>query len=219
MLPLVPCAVLDLGRAPFEAVLAEQRALVERRAAGQIVDTLILVEHDAVITLGRKARGAGNVIDAGDTPVVSVERGGDVTWHGPGQLVAYPIFQLAEGERDAPGFIRRLEAWLMAALVPLGVADAERRAGYSGVWARGQKLASIGIAVTARWVTWHGVALNVSTQLERFAAINPCGLQAGIMTSIEALTSTRCELSAARSALLDALPTALGRTPEAAPNR
>ena len=208
---MVPCRILDLGRLDYLATHAQQKALVEARAAGTIPDTLILVEHDAVITRGRKSRDDTNLRDVGETPVIAVERGGDVTWHGPGQLVAYPIFALAEGERDAPGFIRRLEQWLITALATLGVEGAQRRSGYAGVWVGERKLASIGIAVTSTWITWHGVALNVNPDLREFARIAPCGLNADVMTSVAELTGTAPSHDIVVSALVGALPEGLGR--------
>lgn len=211
------CDLLELGRAPYDVVYERQRALVDARTAGRIPDTLVLVEHDAVITLGRKSRGGANILDARGVAVVSVERGGDVTWHGPGQLVCYPVFKLVDGERDAPGFIRRLEAWMITALETLGVPNAGRVPGMSGVWVSGRKVASVGIAVTAAWVTWHGIALNVSTPLADFARINPCGFEAGVMTSVETLVGHPVSLAAARDALVATLPGALGRTPNSAP--
>lgn len=202
-----PSTVLDLGLLDYQATWERQKALVAAREAGELVDTLVLVEHPAVITRGRRSRDESNLVATGDIPVIAVERGGDVTYHGPGQLVVYPIFALREGERDAPGFIRRLEAWLIAALAELGV-TAERRVGYAGVWTpvdgnNGQrKLASIGIAVTAKWVTWHGVAVNVTTDLTAFRAINPCGLDASVMTSISAELGRPVSLDVVKATLL-----------------
>jgi lipoyl(octanoyl) transferase len=211
-----PSAVLDLGQLDYQATWERQKALVAAREADERVDTLVFVEHPAVITRGRRSRDESNLVATGEIPVIAVERGGDVTYHGPGQLVVYPIFALREGERDAPGFIRRLEAWLIAALAELGV-TAERRAGYAGVWtpvdANGgqRKLASIGIAVTAKWVTWHGVAVNVTTDLAAFRAINPCGLDASVMTSIAAERDRPVTLAAVKAALLGHLDL-LGRS-------
>lgn len=205
-----PADVRDLGRLGYGRAHALMRDLVAERAAGRARDTLLLVEHDPVFTLGRRSR-EGNVLAPGDVPVVAVERGGDVTYHGPGQLVAYPVFALAEGERDAPRFIRRLEAWLIAALGALGVPDAERNPGFSGVWCRGRKLASVGVSVTAQWITWHGVALNVTTDLSYFHRINPCGLEATVMASLQSLTGAAPPMDAVKSSLVEAMPEHLGR--------
>jgi lipoyl(octanoyl) transferase len=162
-----------------------QQDLLAARQAGTIPDTLILVEHPEVITLGRSAKPA-NVLDAGKIPVFAVERGGDVTYHGPGQIVAYPIFLLRDDERDLHHFLRRLEEAVICTLADFRI-EGTRRAGRTGVWTADEcaprKLASIGIAVR-KWVTMHGLALNVNTDLSRFAAINPCGFDAGVMTSM-----------------------------------
>jgi lipoate-protein ligase B len=176
-----PGALLDLGRREYESALALQRDLVAARQAGSAGDTLILVEHPDVITLGRRRTSRDNVL-ATEIPIVEVERGGDVTYHGPGQLVGYPIVQLDGAERDLHAFLRAIEAGLIAALARFGL-DGGRKEGWTGVWLGERKVASIGIAVR-RWVTMHGFALNVATDLERFRAINPCGLDAGVMTSV-----------------------------------
>ncbi len=180
-----PLLLRRLGRRPYPATLELQRALAAARADGGAPDTLLLVEHDPVITLGRRRTCEENVLTPGDTPVIRVERGGDVTWHGPGQLVGYPIIALGEGERDVHAVLRRLEEALIRTLAALGLA-AERREGYTGVWCQGLKLVSVGVAVH-RWVTFHGFALNVNPDLAEFARINPCGLEAGTMGSVEGL--------------------------------
>jgi lipoyl(octanoyl) transferase len=191
----------DLGRAEYSEAHAEMLRTVDARRAGTIEDTVLLVEHPHIFTRGRKSRDLSNVLDAGDVPVVAVERGGDITYHGPGQLVIYPVFALLEGERDAPRFIRRLEGWVMDTMARLGVVDGERRPGFSGVWCRGKKVASVGVAVTADWITWHGIALNVRPDLSYFTRINPCGMQAGIMTSLEVLAGRSISMEEAREAL------------------
>jgi lipoyl(octanoyl) transferase len=122
---VIAVRILDLGRIDYREAHALQQRLTAERAEDAIPDRLLLLEHPHVFTRGRRSK-EGNVIAAGDVPIVDVERGGDVTYHGPGQLVAYPIFALRDGERDAPGFIRRLEASLMAALADLGLPDTER---------------------------------------------------------------------------------------------
>jgi lipoate-protein ligase B len=174
--------VLDLGTAPYQDVWQRQLALVEARRRDEVGDTLILVEHPHVITVGRRRDAEGNVVAAGDVPVALVERGGDVTYHGPGQLVAYPILLLAEGERDLHRFLRNLEEGIMLALADVGLPAAGRRAGETGVWVGPRKIASIGVACR-RWVTFHGLALNVATELGYFARIRPCGYAPDVMTS------------------------------------
>ncbi|MGM0574404.1 MAG: lipoyl(octanoyl) transferase LipB [Myxococcota bacterium] len=177
--------VRDLGVLDYEAALALQRELAEARAEDRIDDTLLLVEHPPVFTLGRRRGAQANVLATGDTPVVEVERGGDVTWHGPGQLVGYPILKLGEDERDLHLVLRRLEEALIAVLAACGLSG-ERKEGHTGVWCRGVKVASLGVAVR-RWVTFHGFALNVDPDLGWFRRINPCGLSAGVMGSIASL--------------------------------
>jgi lipoate-protein ligase B len=155
------------------------------RQADAVPDTLILVEHPEVITLGRSARPE-NLLAPDAMPVVAVERGGDVTYHGPGQLVAYPIFRLAEDERDLHRLLRGLEESVIRTLAAFDI-PGRRIAGSTGVWTGSasapRKLASIGVAVR-KWVTMHGLALNVTTDLARFRAINPCGFDASVMTSM-----------------------------------
>jgi lipoyl(octanoyl) transferase len=155
----------------------------------EVPDTLILVEHPHVITLGRGSHRE-NLVNVGNIPTFEIERGGDVTYHGPGQLVGYPIFLLRPQERDLHVYLRNLEETLLRTLGDFGIA-AGRNPGWTGAWTAPQqgdgvaprKLASIGVAVK-RWVTLHGFALNVSTDLAQFTAINPCGLEAGVMGSI-----------------------------------
>ena len=180
-----PIAVCDLGIEPYLETLARQHAHVAEVAAGRAPDTLFLVEHPPVITLGRQRASAAHVLASGDTPVVQVERGGDVTWHGPGQLVGYPIVRLAPNERDVHQLLRRLEVALVEVLASVGLAAAPRP-GHTGVWVDGRKVASLGVAVRD-WVTFHGFALNVSCDLAEFARIQPCGFDAGVMASIASL--------------------------------
>jgi lipoate-protein ligase B len=178
-----PARVVDLGTREFGEVWAHQRELVAARQRGEIPDTLLLVEHPHVITAGRSAHKE-NLLATDGIPLFEIERGGDVTYHGPGQLVGYPIFLLRDDERDLHVYLRNLEEAIIRACAGFGLAG-ERKSGWTGVWTAGgaRKLASIGVAVK-RWVTMHGFALNVSTDLGRFAAINPCGLDAAVMGSM-----------------------------------
>ena len=213
--PTPAFVVRDLGRAPYEETLDLQRRLVAERQADAIPDTLLLVEHPPVITLGRRRESTLHVLAAGDTPVVQVERGGDVTWHGPGQLVGYPIFYLREHERDAHLVLRRLEDAFIALLTELGV-TALRRTGHTGVWAPGggdnslKKLVSLGVAIRG-WVTFHGFALNVDCDLAEFARIQPCGLEADVMGSLASLGGAGPTPAALREAVVQAVSGALGR--------
>ena len=178
--------VLDLGVADYRDVWARQIALVEQRQLGTVGDTLILVEHPHVFTLGRRREAGANVLAPGDVEVIESERGGDVTYHGPGQLVAYPIVLLGDGERDLHRYLRDLEEAAIQTCAHFGV-TAGREPGKTGVWITGpnpKKLCSIGIACR-KWVTFHGLALNVTTDLAYFARINPCGFEASVMSSLD----------------------------------
>jgi lipoyl(octanoyl) transferase len=192
---VVRAKLIDLGVLDYHAAREVQLAAVEARKLGQSEDTLFFVEHPHVITLGRAQKALANVLAPGDVEVVEVERGGDATYHGPGQIVAYPILQLGDGERDLHRFLRNLEAGMIATLARYGIA-AGREPGKTGVWVDGRKIASIGIACR-RWVTFHGLALNVATDLAYFHRINPCGFAAAVMTSMANETG-RDDLDTAR---------------------
>lgn len=180
--------LLDLGLREYTEVWALQRQLVERRFHDETPDILILVEHPHVITLGRK-RPSHNPFPVADTtiPVYEIERGGEATYHGPGQLVGYPIIKLEGERRDLHRYLRDLEELLIQTLSEFGICS-QRRAGATGVWTsrspqQQKKIASIGVAVR-RWITYHGFALNVSTDLRYFQRISPCGFDGSIMTSL-----------------------------------
>jgi lipoate-protein ligase B len=163
----------------YGAAWALQRELVAARQAGRIRDVVVLVEHPPVITIGRAGRSANILLPrallaAQGFEVFEVERGGDVTYHGPGQLVGYPIVDLRALDEDVVRYVRSLEGALIGALQQFGI-SAERERGYPGVWVGGSKIAAIGVAVKRR-VTMHGFALNVAPNLDHFAVINPCGL-------------------------------------------
>ena len=170
------------GCVDYDRAVAWQERLVARRLAGG-PDALLLLEHPPVYTLGRSAdaRHLG-VAGAGEVPVRRVGRGGQVTYHGPGQVVGYPVVALAAQGRDVHRYLRALEEVLIATVAAFGI-EAERLPGFTGVWVRGRKVASIGIAVR-RWVAWHGFALNVGRDLDGFASITPCGIRDVEMTSI-----------------------------------
>ena len=163
--------VLAAGTVPYEEALAWQRQLAEDRIAGRLShDVLLLLEHPPVVTLGRNSH-AEHLLQAEGIDVFEVERGGDVTFHGPGQLVGYPILDLGAYRKDLHWYLRTLEQALIDALAILDI-PAERRPGFTGVWTRGRKIASIGVHVK-QWVTWHGFALNVTTDLAHFDRIVP----------------------------------------------
>ena len=180
--------VCDLGRRRYGEVLELQRTLVTRRLGGDLADdVLLLVEHEPVVTLGRGTLPSSlplapaEIVKSG-TEVFEVERGGDVTWHGPGQLVGYPILDLRGHREDLHWYLRTLEDVLIDTLEQLGV-PSDRHPGRTGVWTAGRKIASIGVHAK-RWVTSHGFALNVSNALEGFELIVPCGLHGVTMTSL-----------------------------------
>lgn len=176
------------GLADYERVHALQQQLLTARIQNAIPDVVLLLEHPETITLGRKRGAANNVLDATDVPVVDVERGGDVTWHGPGQLVAYPILKLEGPRADLHKHLHSLEDAVSALLRELGCAPHldERN---TGVWLHNasgvsQKVCSIGIACR-QWVSWHGLSVNVDVDLSAsFTRINPCGFDATIMTRL-----------------------------------
>jgi lipoyl(octanoyl) transferase len=173
--------LIDLGRKEYGETLELQKELVQKRARGEMPDALVLVEHDHVITLGRKTTPAN--FKPQNIPVFQVERGGDATYHGPGQLVGYPIVLLAD--HDVRRHVRNMEEAIMETARAYGV-EGERLEGHPGIWVGGKKLASIGVAVT-EWVTFHGFALNVNTDLSYFELIRPCGLDPSTMTSMKQL--------------------------------
>ncbi len=175
--------VVHAGTVPYGEALEWQRELAEDRIAGRLThDVLLLLEHPPVVTLGRNSHPA-NLLQPAGIDVFEVERGGDVTFHGPGQLVGYPILDLRAYKPDLHWYLRTLEQALIEALGVLGIV-AERNPGFTGVWTRGKKIASIGIHVK-QWVTWHGFALNVTTDLTHFDRIVPCGIHGVEMTSVE----------------------------------
>lgn len=184
------CEYRDLGRMPFGPAVALQQDLVARRKAGAIPDQLVFVEHPPVITLGRSARPGNILLSEAELSRRGIEihetdRGGDVTYHGPGQIVGYPIVNLRHWKRDVVAYVRALEQVMIDAVSPLGV-HADRVAGCTGCWVGEAKLGAIGVHIS-RWVTSHGFALNLSPELEHFGYIVPCGIDKPV-TSVERLT-------------------------------
>jgi lipoyl(octanoyl) transferase len=203
--------LLDLGRSGYSDVWSLQRQLAGMRARREIPDVLILVEHDHVITLGRKTSAENLKPQA--VPVFRVERGGDATYHGPGQLVGYPIFLLED--HDVRGLVRRIETAIIGTAARFGI-SANTVEGHPGVWVDGRKLASIGLAVTD-WVSYHGFALNVNTDLSYFGLIRPCGLDPSTMTSMESLLGRRVEIDEVKKSLVREFGSATGQSFEAGP--
>jgi lipoyl(octanoyl) transferase len=183
------CELRDLGRMRYAEAFALQQGFVERRKRGEIPDQLLIVEHPHVITMGRNGHDenllcARELLDRAGIEFQRTDRGGDVTYHGPGQIVGYPIFDLREWKRDVVAYVRGLEQVLIDALAEFGIA-AGREAGATGVWTAEGKIAAIGVHIS-RWVTSHGFALNVETDLSYFRYIVPCGLTKPV-TSLQAL--------------------------------
>jgi lipoyl(octanoyl) transferase len=219
---VLPLRVIDLGRNDYAATLELQRVLCAERASPDhgLDDLLLLVEHEPVITLGRTTQPSSLPVPAGEIArrgigVHEVERGGDVTWHGPGQLVGYPIVDLRRMREDLHWYLRSLEDGLIDALESLGI-PADRNPGYTGVWTAGRKIASMGVHVK-RWVTLHGFALNVVNDLSGFDLIVPCGIQQVVMTSVAAeLGGNEAPdqlFSRTREAVVKSLGRALDREP------
>lgn len=214
---LPPLEVVDLGRRGYLETLALQRVLRMRRIDGSLPhDILLLVEHDPVYTLGRGTQATSlplsrALLSARGAAVVEIERGGDVTWHGPGQLVGYPILHLSQHREDLHWYLRTLEDALIAALAVLGI-TADRVSGKTGVWTGDRKIASLGIHVK-QWVTLHGFALNVAPDLTWFDAIVPCGLHGVTMTSVarELGSSTPTLAEEVRAIVVASMATAFGR--------
>jgi lipoate-protein ligase B len=201
--------LVDLGTAGFREVWKLQLETVAARQRGEVADTLFLVEHPSVITLGRARSARANLVAPAGVDVVDIERGGDVTWHGPGQLVAYPVILLADGERDLHAFLRNREEAIIRTAADFDVA-AGREPGKTGVWIDGRKLASICIACR-RWVTFHGLALNVDPDLREFTRINPCGFDASVMTSLAAERGSAPPMAEVKQALAAHAGATLGR--------
>ena len=195
----------DLGLVSYPECLELQRKLAELRLAGEIEDTLLLLEHAPVVTLGA-AGGEGSLrvepeaLERQGIALFHTDRGGDATYHGPGQLVGYPIFDLRSHGRDVHKFLRSLERAVVDCLADFGVAG-EVVPGYTGVWVSGEKICSIGIAVR-RWITYHGFALNVSPDFEHWSLIHPCGLTDRQVTSLERLIGRRPDMGEVKGSVV-----------------
>jgi lipoyl(octanoyl) transferase len=217
----VPFQVRRLGVVPYEAGLELQRTLVEARKAGSIPDQLLLLQHPPVITLGAKVRSDRSHVLAtdemlGEAGVALFEagRGGDVTYHGPGQLVGYPILDLRPDRCDVHRYVRDLEEVMIATAAHFGV-RAERVAGLTGAWVGRDKLAAIGVRIS-RWVTSHGFAFNVSTDLAHFGLIVPCGIADRGVTSLGELLGTPPPMAAVEDAVIAGFGAVFERTLAAA---
>lgn len=189
--------LVDLQTRDYKETWELQHRLVELRAQARLPDILLLVEHPHVITMGTSAKSE-NILSR-TLPIYEVERGGDVTYHGYGQLIGYPILDLSSRSKDIKSYLRNLERTLIDTLVHFGI-TAQRIEGRTGVWIGQKKIASIGVAVRS-WVTFHGFALNVSTDLSYFSTINPCGYESAIMTSMKEQLGREVSLSEVKGPL------------------
>jgi lipoyl(octanoyl) transferase len=212
-------AVRRLGVVDYASALELQQQLVEERRLGAIGDTLLLLEHPPVVTVGVRARGTrSNIISSPSDlerlgiAVFEAGRGGDVTYHGPGQLVGYPIFDLRPDRCDVHQYVRDLESVLIRAIAAFGVTGV-RLAGLSGVWTgpaqSEEKIAAIGVRIS-RWITSHGFALNVSTDLANFSTIIPCGIADRGVTSLERVLGRAVDISAVEREVVDAVESEFG---------
>jgi len=197
--------LLDKGCAKYEEIWNLQKDLVKKRIQGEIIDTLILVEHPPVITLGKRAKKEEILVSEDflfqhKIEYFYVERGGRVTFHGPGQLVAYPVINLSLDGKDIHRYLRNLEEVIIRVLKKIGI-EGERIKGYTGVWVKGEKVASIGIGVR-RWVTYHGLALNVNTDLSYFSLINPCGIKSSKITSLSRILHSPLDMKEIKNLFL-----------------
>jgi lipoate-protein ligase B len=200
-------AVVDWGRREYASSLDAMRSFVRARREGAIPDTLVLVEHPPVITVG--VEGDDGSASGSGLPVVAVERGGHATYHGPGQQVGYPIVDLAARGRDVRRFVRDVEELVVRALRPFGLEGGHVK-GQPGVWVGGRrKIASIGIAVD-HWVTFHGFALNVDPDLEAFARFRPCAMDGTVMTSLARELGRPVALDEVRGPILEAWAAVFG---------
>lgn len=180
--------VYKLGRVPYGKALDIQVKLLEMRKRGEIDDTLLLLEHPHTVTIGRRGNignllAAGNYLEKSGIHFEVISRGGDITYHGPGQIVGYPIMDLNEMGRDIHKYLRKLEETIIVSLVDFGIRG-RRVKGVTGVWVKWHKIASIGVGVK-KWITYHGFALNVNTDLSYFDMMVPCGIENVRMTSIQ----------------------------------
>lgn len=182
--------LVDLGRMPYSEALAVQKAAVERVRNNEIDNTLFLVEHPPVLTLGRRAERknilvSDEVLHEAGVELFNIERGGDVTYHGPGQLVGYPILRLSEFGQDLHKYVSDIEEVFVRLLLDCyGIETAKEKGKYTGVYIESRKITAIGIAVR-KWISYHGFAFNVSTNLKHFDWIIPCGLADRSVTSLE----------------------------------
>ena len=208
--------VRDLDIIAYGEAYALQKQTIEKLQAGKGSETLFLLEHPHVITLGRNASTSSLITSADvlrrrDVTVVETDRGGDATYHGPGQLVGYPIIKLEPGRRDIRRFVSDLEEVILKLLSDFAI-DGRRDRVHRGVWVENRKIASVGIRI-ARWVTSHGFALNVNTDLAYFTLIHPCGITGCQMTSISRETGSTVDMTIVKETFTKRFSEFFGREP------
>ena len=214
--PFPRLEIQRLGTIPYARALRLQTELIQERRLGLVSDRLLLLEHPPVITMGSSFKEehlllSSKELEERGLEVFRVGRGGDVTYHGPGQLVAYPILALEPDRRDLHRYLRDLEQVLMSTLHEFGI-EADRAPGFTGVWVPEGKLAAIGVRVSSGWITSHGFALNVDPDLSHFSAIVPCGIQDRPVTSMSRLLGRSISVSSVIPPLLRAFETVFSRT-------
>jgi len=212
-----PLGVRHLGVIPYGDALELQKELVAQRRAGDIADTLLLLEHPHVITLGSGAHDENILVTPAERAARGIElyetgRGGDVTYHGPGQLVGYPILDLKPDRQDLHRYLRDLEEMLIGVLGEFGI-EGTRKAGLTGVWAGDRKVAAIGVRVSSGWITSHGFALNVSTDLGFFGTIVPCGIRDHGVGSLSEETGRAISIAEAEAAVVRQMGRVFGHVP------
>ena len=166
----------------YQSTHETMKQTLELRVRGEIEDHLLLVEHSPIYTVGRRKDAEQNLLNPGDVPVLYIERGGDVTYHGPGQITGYPIVKLPDHKKDLHAYLRFLEDFWISVLSEYDV-ESGRDDRNTGVWVQGKKMVAIGIACR-RWVTWHGFACNVRANLDYYNRINPCGMESKLVTNL-----------------------------------
>jgi lipoyl(octanoyl) transferase len=210
--------VRRLGIVPYNDALALQRALVEERRAGRVPDLLLLLQHPSVITLGVRGDGGRSHIVASPArlaalgvEVAETGRGGDVTYHGPGQIVGYPIFDLRPDRCDVHRYVRDIEEVMIRTCADCGVA-ARRINGLTGAWVGAEKIGAIGVRIS-RWITSHGFAFNVGTNLDYFKLIVPCGIADGGVTSLERILGREVTIGEVEEVLIHHVASVFARSP------
>jgi lipoate-protein ligase B len=201
-----PLYRLDLGKTNYKETWDLQKKLVDLRSQDKIADTLILTEHEPVITMGRGTAQKNLLVSRPELEkrgieLYQIERGGDITYHGPGQIVAYPIIDLNARGRDLHRYLRDLEETIMQTLDRYGLTGTLKK-GMTGVWVDNHKLAAIGVAVS-RWVSYHGLALNVNTDLDYAKLINPCGITQFPVGSISSMLNKKIDFEEVKNYLAD----------------